>query len=277
MQLNSPQGEDRLASIAGAEVELWEGGQGRPLLLLHPGDGFDPAADFVRELTASHRVIAPSHPGFGGSSLPRRLRTVDDLSYFYLDLIEELGLQDLVLVGLSFGGWIAAEIAVKNTSRIAGIFLSGSLGVKFSDPMTRDIADLFAVPQYAQARLLFSDAHRQTPDYSQLPDETLVRMARNHESFCLYGWAPTLHNPKLADRLHRIKVPTRLVWGDEDRVVSPDYGRKLAAAIPGAEFELIEGAGHYAHIERPERFAAAVKRFVASLPPAEERPYEGRD
>ena len=80
------------------------------------------------------------------------------------------------------------------------------------------------------------------------------------------GWSPTLHHPKLRHRLHRITVPTQLLWGAEDRVVPPDYGRRFAAAIPGAQFSLIEGAGHYPHIEKPEAFAAALDQFVATLP-----------
>src|SRR6187431_983147 len=121
MQTHPPSGIARQIRIAGTDIELWEGGAGRPLLLLHPGDGFDAGAAYVSELAQRYRVIAPSSPGFGRSGPTGSMKSVDDLSYFYLDLLETLRLENLVVVGLSFGGWLAAEIAVKNTSRMAAL------------------------------------------------------------------------------------------------------------------------------------------------------------
>jgi pimeloyl-ACP methyl ester carboxylesterase len=256
----------RSLSVAGIDLEVWEGGQGQPLLLLHPGDGFNPDAPHVAALAARHRVIAPSCPGFGRSALPKWMRTVDDLSYVYLDLLQALGKEPMPVVGLSFGGWIAAEMAVKCTGRIAGLCLVDTLGAKFSsDPTVREILDLFSYPQYEQAQWLFEAEDLRKPNYASLSDEAAVILARNHESFALFGWSPTLHSPRLAHRLHRIDVPVQVLWGSADRVVTPEYGRKWQAAIPGATFELIEGAGHYPQIERPELFAAAVERFTQSL------------
>lgn len=266
MQSKETSGQSRQIQVTGIDVELWEGGLGRPVLLLHPGDGFDPDTPFVQALASRCRLIAPSHPGFGRSALPKHMQTVDDLSYFYLDLIEALGLDQFVILGLSFGGWIAAEIAVKSTSRLAGICLADTVGAKFEGPMTREIADLFSVPQYEQSQLIYHDESRRKQSFAHLPDDVALRMARNHESFCLYGWSPVLNNPKLAGRLHRINVPTHLVWGAQDRVVSPDYGRSWVKAIPGATFDLIEGAGHYPQVEQADRFIASVERFINTLP-----------
>ncbi|MGE0802607.1 MAG: alpha/beta fold hydrolase [Lautropia sp.] len=256
-------GESRLIEIAGTQIESWEGGAGRSLLLLHPGDGFDARAPYVAALAARYRVIAPSCPGFGRSGPPGAMKSVDDLSYFYLDLIESLDLKDLVVVGLSFGGWLAAEIAVKNTARIAALCLVDTLGVKFSDPMTRDITDLFSVPLYQHAQWLYHDEKFRQRGGEPPSDEQAVILARNHESFGLFGWAPTLHSRRLHLRLHRLgNVPTRLIWGEHDRVVTVDYGRKWQQAIPGAQMVVIEGAGHYPQIERPEAFVAALNDFV---------------
>jgi pimeloyl-ACP methyl ester carboxylesterase len=262
-------GQSRQVRISGVDLEVWESGKSdkaRTVLLLHPGDGFDPAAPHVAALASQFRVIAPSHPGFGRSSRPKSISTVDDLSYLYLDFIEAQGLDQIVVLGLSFGGWIAAEIAVKSTARIAGLCLVDTLGAKFADPMTREIFDLFSVPHYEQARHLYHAPLLQQQTYAHLDDETATRMARNHESFALFGWAPTLHNPKLAGRLHRIKVPTHLIWGAQDRVVPTEYGRKWAQAIPGAAMEVIENAGHYPQVEQADHFVTAVSRFVNSLP-----------
>src|SRR4051794_27822051 len=114
---------DSQETISGLAIELLDKGDGPTILLLHPGDGFDPEGAFIRELTRQFKVIAPSHPGFGASDLPRHFRNVDDLAYFYLDLLEERNLKDILLVGVSFGGWIASEIAVRNTSRLSGLVL----------------------------------------------------------------------------------------------------------------------------------------------------------
>jgi pimeloyl-ACP methyl ester carboxylesterase len=252
--------------IVGVGVEVLRTGQGRPVLYLHSGDGMDDKASFIGELSKRYEFIAPSHPGFGASELPKSFRTVDDLAYFYLDFLEQQKLEDVVILGVSFGAWIAAEIAIKNTSRLSGLIIVDALGAKFGDPRTREIADLFSLPQYEQASIIYDEPSRRKSDFSQLPQETLVKMARNHESFALYGWSPTLHDPRLASRLYRINVPTKVLWGANDRVVSADYGRAFAKAIPNASFELIDRAGHYPNIEQPEKFVSAVQRFIDALP-----------
>lgn len=255
--------------VSGVEVEVRSAGtQGRTLLFLHPGDGLEGDNAALRELSRSFRVVAPSHPGFGESALPPHFRTVDDLAYFYLDFLEAQDLRDVILVGVSFGGWIAASIAIKNTSRVAGIVLADALGARFGEVQAREIADLFAHPLYEQPKFLYEDPVRRQTKFDGHSEEVLLKLARNHESFALYGWSPTLHDPQLVRRLHRIKVPVHFLWGEKDRVVSTDYGRKYAAAIAGAGFELIAGAGHYPHIECPQAFAAAVGRFAGKLPQA---------
>jgi pimeloyl-ACP methyl ester carboxylesterase len=241
-------------------------GPGRALLLLHPGDGLDQESPFLALLASRYRVIAPSHPGFGASGLPAWMNSVDDLAYFYLDFIAQHGLKDFVLVGVSFGAWLAAEIAIKCQHGMAGLVLADAVGAKFEGPQKREILDLFAYPLYEQAEHIYADAARRKPDYKERSEAALLRLARNHATFALMGWSPTLHHPKLRHRLHRITVPTQLLWGAEDRVVPPDYGKRFAAAIPGAQFSLIEGAGHYPHIEQPEAFGVALDKFVATLP-----------
>jgi len=252
--------------VAGVGVEVLKMGRGKPVLYLHPGDGLDENAPFLSRLASRFQVIAPWHPGFGSSELPKSYRTVDDLSYFYLDFLEQQRLNDVVIIGVSFGAWVAAEIAVKNTSRLSGLILVDALGAKFADPRTREIADLFSIPQYEQAQLIYENVALRKPDFSKLPEETLIRLARNNESFALFGWSPTLHNPKLVGRLHRINIPTHVLWGANDRVVPPSYGRAFADAIPNASFELIEHAGHYPQIEQADRFVTVVERFMDALP-----------
>ena len=251
--------------VGEVDLEVWTGGSGRTLLLLHPGDGLDHQAQFLRALARRHRVVAPSHPGFGESSLPAWMNSVDDLAYFYLDFIEQQELSDVLLVGVSFGAWIAAEIAIRCRHALAGAVFVDAVGVKFGAPTEREILDLFAYPVYEQYRHLHADPSRHAPDYAARSDAELASRARNHASFALFGWSPTLHNPKLRRHLHRVTVPSLVLWGAEDRVVAPEYGRRFAQAIPGARFRPIEGAGHYPQVDQPGLFVAAIEEFSAGL------------
>jgi pimeloyl-ACP methyl ester carboxylesterase len=251
--------------IRGVRIEMIDRGTGRPLLFLHPGIGIDPEDAVLGHLgKAGMRLLAPSHPGFGTSDLPPSFTTVDDLAYFYLDMLDALDLRDTVVVGVSLGAWIAAEIAVKSTARIARLVLADAVGIRVSDdPETSDIADIFAMPEKDFIALAYYDPAKGARDPSW-PDEKLVAIARNLESTARFAWSPYLHDPKLKGRLHRIDVPTLLLWGLQDRIVTTDYGRAFAAAIPGAKFALIDQAGHFPHIEQPAEFARQVLSFVTA-------------
>jgi len=251
--------------IRGVRIEMIDRGTGRPLLFLHPGIGIDPEDAVLGHLgKAGMRLLAPSHPGFGTSDLPPSFTTIDDLAYFYLDMLDALDLRDTVVVGVSLGAWIAAEIAVKSTARIAKLVLADAVGIRVSDdPAVSDIADIFAMPEKDFIALAYHDPAKGTRDPSW-PDEKLVAIARNLESTARFAWSPYLHDPKLKGRLHRIDVPTLLLWGLQDRIVTADYGRAYAAEISGAKFALIDQAGHFPHIEQPEEFARQVLSSVTA-------------
>jgi pimeloyl-ACP methyl ester carboxylesterase len=159
------------------------------------------------------------------------------------------------------GGWIAAEIAVKSTARIARLILVDSIGIKVSDRLTRDITDIFGTDPGELQRLTYYDTSK-APDFSALSDEALEIIARNREASALYLWEPYCHNPKLTRRLHRITVPTLLLWGENDGIVTPAYGRAFAERIPGARFDVIPAAGHVPQNEQPEAFVERVARFI---------------
>lgn len=249
--------------ISGVSLEVEERGQGRPLLFLHPGEGLAPERPWLDLLASRFRVIAPCHPGFGRSTLPDWLMTVDDLAYLYLDLADRFELRDAALVGASFGGWIALEMAVRNTERFTRLVLAGSLGVKWGGITDRDIADMHAVPREKFLELAWADPQRGAVDYTQLPETELAAIVRGQQAFAQFGWKPYMHSPRLRHWLHRIRIPTLLVWGEQDRIVTPEYGERLRTAIPGAAMEVIPDAGHFPHWEQPERFADAVARFAS--------------
>jgi pimeloyl-ACP methyl ester carboxylesterase len=256
--------QDSAAAITvnGIKVEAIEKGRGRPLLFLHPGIGLDRNAPVVDKLAEHARVIAPSHPGFGGSEQPKSFTTVDDLAYFYLDLIDQLDLKDTTVVGISLGAWIAAEIAIKSTARLSHLVLANAVGIKVGARDTRDIVDIFAITEPELNKLAYFDPTIAARDYPAMDEADVRIVARNREAGARYGWSPYMHDPKLKGRLHRIRIPTLFLWGTADRILTEDYGRAYCAAIPGARFEPIERAGHYPHIEQPDAFARAVFAFT---------------
>lgn len=257
--------ETRHIELSGVGVELTVCGQGRPLLLLHPGHPagrIDLKARIVQLLAEKMRVIAPTHPGFGMGPAPAKLTTIDDLAYLYLDLMEAIELRDCIVVGLSLGGWIAAEMAVKTTERFSHVVLVNAVGIKAGNRETRDIADIYAITDKQLAELVYADPQAMSRNVRALPESELILMARSREATGRYAWTPYMHDPKLKGRLHRIQIPTLVLWGEADRVASPDYGRFFAAAIPNAQFGTIEGAGHFPHLEQPGALARRIVDFV---------------
>jgi pimeloyl-ACP methyl ester carboxylesterase len=254
----------RRIAVSGVQLEVESHGAGQPLLFLHPGEGLWPRRPWLDALAARFRVIAPHHPGWGNSELPDWIGSVDDLAYLYLDLAAQLGLTGCVLAGASFGGWIAAEIAVRSTQRFSHVVLADPLGIKAGGVTERDIADMHAMTREQFLHLAFADPARGAVDYTQLPDDRLAAIVRGQEAFALFGWKPYMHNPRLRHWLHRIDRPALLLWGERDRIVAPGYAQAWQAAIQGARCERIPDAGHFPHWEQPDEFARRVAAFTQS-------------
>lgn len=248
--------------VDGARIELTERGAGPALLFLHAENGIEPAAAAIAELAKSARVIAPTHPGFGRSELGNGMRSVDDLSYFYLDVLDQLDLRELTVVGVSLGAWIAAAIAVKSTARMARLVMANAVGIKVGDRETRDIADIFALTEPEYLDIAYCDPNVGRRDYKALPDGEVLAAARARDATARFAWSPYFHDPRLKSRLHRIGIPTLFLWGTHDRMLSEAYGRAYCAAIPGARFETIERAGHFPDHEQPKAFADKVMAFA---------------
>lgn len=252
---------DRI-SVRGVEIELLETGAGPTLLYLHAGEGADPDEALVARLAEHFRVVVPAHPGFGLSGLPRHFDSVDDLAYFYLDFLAQRDMRGVTMVGSSIGGWIAAAIAIKDTSRIARLVLDNPLGARFRTRTERDFLDIFHVSPTEWSQYLLAGAPADDRDWASEAEDVALRAARNREAFTRFAWAPYLHDPKLRHRLARIDVPTLLLWGEEDRLASRSYAEAFAGAIPGARLQTIAGAGHFAFHDRPDAIAAAVVAFA---------------
>ena len=257
--------ENTPMDVNGIALEMARRGAGAPLLYLHPHIGLARAEPFLDALAQHFAVMAPSHPGFGRTALPRGFTTVDDLAYFYLDLIERLDLDRIVLVGSSFGGWLAAEIATKASPRFARLVLVDPLGIRVSKEVDNpDIVDFFVTKQEELDRLAYHDPALGKLDHNAMSEEDAYIHFRNRESAALFGWSPYMNNPKLKGRLHRVRMPTLMLWGDSDRIVTPAYGKQYAGLIPGASFEPIPHAGHFPHIEQPLAVAAKIAAFAGA-------------
>lgn len=245
--------------------ELGEGqGERPPLVFLHAARGLDGCEAFLQQLASRYRVIAPSHPGFGRSQAERWMNSVEDLAYFYLDFLDALGLERITLAGASFGGWIAASLAIKMRKRLDGLVLLAPLGIKVSGREDRDIADVFAMTRADLMKAMFHDPAKGAFDMANLDDSQLGIIARHRESEGLFGWSPYMHDPKLRSRLHRIDAPTLVLAGASDGVTSPDYSKAYAASIPNAQFDTIAEAGHLPMIEQPDACARRALSFLDS-------------
>jgi pimeloyl-ACP methyl ester carboxylesterase len=244
--------------IGKVSLEAFVAGEGPPLLFLHGGDYVRQNRPFLERLARRWRVTAPRHPGFGASQRPDGFRTIHDLAYLYLDWLEGQADGGLTIVGSSFGGWLALEIAVRSIARIRHLVLIDALGVKFGGREERDIADIYALPEDEVQRRTFFDPPSVLPDYASLGDDELLGIANDRQATTLYGWRPYMHDPALRQWLHRVRVPALVIWGENDGIVTPDYGEKLTRALPEAGFERIARAGHYPQIERSEAVAALI-------------------
>lgn len=254
---------ENVVNVHGIDIEVRTYGTGAPLLFLGGEEQLEVDSRFVEDLSRDYKVIMPSPPGFGKSGRPDWISNPDDLAYVMLDLAEMLGVENAPLVGCSLGGWIAAEMATKDDSRFSRIALIDPYGVKVGGPYDVDIQDIWILHPSKVAAMKWRDQEKGKRDYSSMSDDQLAVVARNTESFARFCWEPYMHNPKLRHRLHRVSKPTLVLWGAQDGIAAPSYGRAYAGLIPGAKFETISEAGHYPHIEQPEAVLKALRAFLA--------------
>jgi pimeloyl-ACP methyl ester carboxylesterase len=250
-------------TVHGIDLEVLRGGDGDPIVLLHGMRSLTAASRFPALLADHGAVIAPACPGFGTSPRPKDFDTIYDLVQLQRAVLDAIPGERITLVGLSFGGWLAAEVAVQGHPRLARLVLVDPVGIKISDRETADILDVFNRSPTEVRRAAWHDPDRFAPDFDAMEDSDIVRHARDWDALCLYAWHPYMYNPRLSHWLGRVSVPSLVVWGDSDGIVSPEYGRAFARLIPGARFETIAGCGHHPEIERPDELAALIAGFLA--------------
>ena len=258
----SPPRTRRESFADGLTVRIDERGSGRPMLVLHGGGGPQSVSSFAEALSTRAHVLTPIHPGFAGEPRPQWFNSIDDLALTYLELLERLDLRDVMIVGFSIGGWIASELAVRDTTHLGSIVLVDAVGIQVDG---HDIADVFPLTPDELSALSYHNPAAFRIDPATLSPDQVAARAANFQALGVYGQEPGMRDPKLRRRLGRVRIPALVVWGESDGVVDADYGRAYAQSLPNARFALIPEAGHVPQIEQPERLLALVWEFADSI------------
>jgi len=253
---------DHQLELAGCRTHYRRGGQGSPLVFLHGASGAPVVLPFMERLAERFDVVVPDHPGYGQSDEPEWLENIHDLAYFYLDFLAALKLERAVIVGSSMGGWIAMEMAVRNTGRIGSLVLVSPAGIaaKGAEP-----ADIFLLSPEDTARKLFYD-QKFAEERLAMPmtPEAIDAALKNRHTTARLAWEPRLHDPFLPKWLHRIDVPVAIVWGKDDQILPVGIAHELQRLMPRAELQVFERCGHLPQVEKAGEFCDFVVRFACS-------------
>ncbi len=264
MTVSAPTSTTRTIDLPGGLAvtvqEFGKNTQGTGVLMLHGGAGPRSMAGFAAGMAQHAYVVVPTHPGFDGTPRPESTDTVADLASAYLDLLDALDLRGVMVVGSSVGGWIAAEMALRdNAARVSCLTLLASTGIAPEPPV--QIADPADLGPVKTGELAFHNPKfRLNP--AALSPEQLAGMAANQRTLAVYAGDPFCYDPKLRGRLHRVTVPVLVLAGEQDGIAPLEYERALADSFPRATFHAVAEAGHFPHIEQPAAVFGAIGDFV---------------
>jgi pimeloyl-ACP methyl ester carboxylesterase len=250
----------QVKGVGPVDLTVSDRGNGRPLLLLHGGAGPQSVTGFADLLAEQQkvRVITPTHPGFGGTSRPESLVSPAGLAALYTELLNHLNLDDVVLVGNSVGGWIAAEMAVLGSSRIGAVVLVGAVGIEVEG---HPVADFFSLTMDQVVELSYYHPDSFRIDPSTMPPAQQQLMAGNRATLATYA-GTQMADPTLRTRLAVVDHPTLVLSGESDGIVDQANGRALADSIPGAQFQVLPRTGHMPQIETPRELMATIMEFA---------------
>ncbi|MGH7095679.1 MAG: alpha/beta fold hydrolase [Stellaceae bacterium] len=242
------------------KLRVGRGGNGRSVLILHHDIGTPDKLAFYEALSARFDVIVPNHPGFGDKAeRAQGLRHPRDLAALYQWLLAELGVDRASLVGLGFGGWIAAEMAALAPRDFHRLVLVGAMGVK---PPEGEIMDQAIISYIDYARAGFHDQAAFARVYGDISTDQLVDWDLCREMSFRVAWKPYMYNPTLPHLLGGVRAPALVVWGDDDRIVPKSAGEAYARSLPTARFETIAASGHCVDMEQPDALARLVTGFI---------------
>ncbi|MDE2005916.1 MAG: alpha/beta hydrolase [Rhodospirillales bacterium] len=247
--------------VAGTAMHLARAGRGSPVLVLHHDIGTPDRLDFYDALAAHHEVIVPHHPGWGRSERPGWMRSVRDVAAMQQWLLAELGLKDVALVGLGFGGWIAAEMASLAPTQFSRLVLVGAMGIK---PPEGDILDQAIVSYLAYPKAGFHDPDAFARIYGEVSTDQLEAWDIAREMSFRIAWKPYMYSQTLPHLLGGVRAPALVVWGEDDRIVPISAGRAYAKSLAHARFETVAAAGHFVEMEQPAALARLTLDFLAA-------------
>ncbi len=246
--------------LCGVDTRLLRAGRGAPLLILQGANNVEGWLPFFDRLAETHDVLLPTHPGFAGLPAPDWLERIADLANFHLELIHALDLADVRLLGLSMGGWAAAELATRDASRLAALALVAPSGIYLPgveplDVFLRTDEQLFEDLFHDKALGARWRDERVTPENEDLRLQSKVTTAK-------LAWSPRWYDPHLRKWLKRARLPATIVWGANDAFLSPEHAQEWSRLIPGAQTKIIDACGHHPSIEQPEALHAALATFL---------------
>ena len=256
--------ESETVRIAGAALHVARAGAGAPLLVLHHDVGSLERLPFYDALARRFTVLVPSHPGYDRSERPDWVRSVRDVAVLYQCLLAERELTRdpgrVSLLGLGFGGWIAAEMATMAPRAFRRLVLVGAMGLK---PERGEIADQALLSYIDYVRRGFADPRVFDRIFgAEPPTSTLEQWDLNREMTFRIAWKPYMYNPTLGRLLGSVATPALVVWGREDRIAPLECGERYQKALAHARLEVLDGAGHFVELEKPDELAQLVTRFV---------------
>ena len=254
-----PEGGDRLIT-RGVGVRVQRAGAGAPLLFLHGAGGWPAWLPFFDRLSQRYALTVPEHPCFGGSDDPPWLREIADLAMYYLDLLDQNFSAPVHVVGHSLGGWTAAEAAVRNTGRIASLTLIAPAGIRVKGVPTGDIF-IWSPEEFERNRFHDQSLIAAAPQVPTSEEELDIAL-QTRLAAVKFGWEPRLFNPDLEKWLHRINVPTHIVWGREDRILPSAYAQLWSERVPKAKVTMVEACGHSPHVEQVDLVNEKILAFL---------------
>ena len=248
--------------VNGVKTVVYTAGSGDPLVLFH-GAGTADGFDFLEPLSDRFRVIAPYHPGWGESDDDPSYTDLHDYVLHYLELFDVLGIDRFNLVGLSMGGHLAARFAIEHSKRLMKLILVSPAGL---DVPEHPALDIIATPA---DQLLPMLVHRFDVLKKKLPEnpgvDFIADRYRESTTYARLFWERPFDR-KLPRYLHRIKVPTLLLWGEHDRVMPVQHLDVWRRLLPQAEAQVISGAGHIVQLDKPET-VETMARFLGVAGP----------
>ena len=265
--------EEKVSTQLG-KTQLFRGGSpdAPTLVYLHSASGEGPGVQVLEDLADSFDVVAPMSPGFGESEGIEQIDDMEDAVFHLLDVLDTLGVNRPAILGLSLGGWLAAEVATRYPERVSSLILVNPAGLyikgqEIGEIFNRSPGDLagvlFADQSHPMAQVLHM-AQAVMDSHQEIPFELIKPQLQSMAATAKIGWRPYLHNPKLQRRLYRVTAPTLIVHGVQDGLIPRAHAEAYAAGIAGARLVDVEGAAHLLPLEKPVELAALVRQHIGA-------------